>query len=112
MKHATRPMSDLILALAPPMVWAAHFFGVYLTEALLCTTKGEAAHGSVLLTGILLTAVAIGLLLGSHARLRAFGKNLHGALKFAGPLALLSLLAVVWTSLPLFLLSACTPRSW
>ena len=42
-----RPMSDLLLALTGPIVWAGHFFGVYLTEALLCSTPGPATGAQV-----------------------------------------------------------------
>jgi hypothetical protein len=111
-----RPVSDLLLASFGPIVWAGHFFGLYLTEALLCSAPGPVTGGQVRWIGAGLTVVALAVLVVFAVRSRgAFGfsddrRTRAGALSsFAGPLTVVSMLAVFWTSLPLFLLPACTP---
>ena len=116
MSAQPRPMSDLLLALGGPMVWATHFFGLYLTEALLCSAPAPSAGAQIRWIGAGLTFIALAGLVAFALRHRhdfhPFTGNATGtsaALSFAGPLTLLSILAVLWTSLPLFLLPACTP---
>ena len=111
-----RPMSDLLLALTGPIVWAGHFFSLYLTEALLCSTPALAAGAQVRWIGAGLTFIALGGLVAFALRHRhdfhLFAGDAAGAsaaLSFAGPLTIVSILAVLWTSLPLFLLPACAP---
>ena len=63
MTRNVRPFSsDLIWALAGPIVWAAHFFLVYGVEAVICT---RTASPSVAMRWIIVaaTAVALGLLI-------------------------------------------------
>ena len=110
-----RPMSDLLLALAGPMVWAGHFFGLYLTEAVLCSTPAPAG-AQVRWIGAGLTVIALAALAAFALRHRhgfhLFACDATGAsaaLSFAGPLTIVSILAVLWTSIPLFLLPACAP---
>ena len=110
-----RPMSDLLLALTGPIVWAGHFFGLYLTEALLCSAPGPATGGQVRWIGAGLTVIALGGLVAFALRhrhdLHLFAGDATGAsaaLSLAGPLTIVSILAVLWTSIPLFLLPACS----
>ena len=57
-----------------------------------------------------LTVLALGALLALASRHRNDGPaGSSAALGFALPLTLLSALAVVWTSLPLWFLPACAP---
>jgi hypothetical protein len=106
MSPATRrPVTDLLLALAGAIVWAAHFFGVYLAQALLCAHRNPTIQTPVSLVGALLTVLAL-------AAMFAFAIRQHrgasdAALFFALPLTAVSAVGVVWTSLPLFLLPAC-----
>ena len=109
-----RPVSDLLFISFGPIVWAAHFFGLYLTEALLCSAPGPATGGQVRWIGAGLTVIALAVLMAFAVRSRdAFGfsddrRTRTGALSsFAGPMTIISTLAVVWTSIPLFLLPAC-----
>ena len=111
-----RPMSDLLLALTGPIVWAGHFFGLYLTEALLCSAPGPATGAQVRWIGAGLTAIALAGLVAFALRHRhdfhLFAGDATGAsaaLSFAGPLTIVSILAVLWTSIPLFLHPACAP---
>jgi len=112
-----QPISDLLLALTGPIVWAGHFFGVYLTEALLCTATGPATGAPVRPIAAGLTVIALAALVAFAFRHRhsfhlSAGDNtgMSAPLSaFAGPLTIVSILAVLWTSIPLFLLPACAP---
>lgn len=101
-----RPITDLLLAFAGPIVWAGHFFGVYLNEAVLCPTQGAAPVRAV---GAMLTVSALAIVVAAAVHHRGNGPAAadSDALAFAFPLTLLSGLAVLWTSVPLFLLPAC-----
>jgi hypothetical protein len=109
MNTRIRPVTDLLLALAGPMVWAGHFFGVYLTEAVLCSPRG--APAPVRSIAVSLTVLALAVIVAFSIRQRHIDLTTgrSAARFFALPLTLLSLLAVLWTSLPLFLLPACAP---
>jgi hypothetical protein len=109
-----RNVGHLLLALTGPIVWAGHFFGVYLTEALLCSAPGPATGGQVRWIGAGLTVIALAVLMTFAVRSRyGFGlsddkrTDLGALSSFAGPLTIVSILAVLWTSVPLFLLPAC-----
>lgn len=111
MTSETRPVTDLLIAFAGPIVWAGHFFAVYLSAALLCSVQGSPMQATVRSIGAALTVFALAAILAVAIRYcrngRAAGPS--AALGFALPLTLLSALAVVWTSLPLLLLPACAP---
>ena len=112
-----RPISDLLFALTGPIVWSGHFFGVYLTEALLCSTPTPAAGAQVRwigggLTAIALVACVAFVLQHRHGLRLSAGDDAGGSdavSMVAGPLTMLSILAVLWTAIPLFLLSPCAP---
>lgn len=110
MSPETRPVTDLLLAFAGPIVWAGHFFGAYLTEALFCPHRDLATQAPAPLIGALLTILALAAMLAFAIRQRRSGPAARrsAALFFALPLTFVSALGVFWTSLPLFLLPACT----
>jgi hypothetical protein len=116
MSTSPRPMRDLLVALFGPIVWAAHFFALYLIQAFTCTAVGPSHVTQVRLLGGGLTLVAIAALLAFaawHSRDFRLVESPAPAdprpqLWFAGPLTLVSALAVAWTAFPLFLLPACT----
>jgi hypothetical protein len=104
-------MSEFLAALFGPIVWSLHFFGLYLIQALLCATA-EAATTAVRATGAGLTIAALLALAAFAVRRYRASQAIAGdggprALAFAGPLTALSILAILWTSVPLFLLPAC-----
>jgi hypothetical protein len=111
MTSDTRPVTDLLFAFAGPIVWAGHFFGVYLTEALLCSGQVSITHATVrsIGAGLTVSALAAMLIFAMRHRRNCRAADPSAALGFALPLTLLSALAVVWTSLPLWLVPACTP---
>jgi hypothetical protein len=61
MTAKARPLSDLLIALAGPIVWAAHFFFIYSMEAIICTRAAAPSH-AMRWIGIAATVTAIGLL--------------------------------------------------
>jgi len=95
-------VGQALLGLIGPIIWAAHFFSLYLAEAMLCVSAD--ANASVRLAGLGLTVVAIAALL--YARSRATQSPWASLIR---PLIDLSMLAVVWTAIPLVVLQTCTP---
>jgi NADH:ubiquinone oxidoreductase subunit 6 (subunit J) len=90
-----------LLALVGPMIWASHFFAVYLAEAVLCS-PAVAADGAVYLAGVVLTiAAVIGLLWVRRSSARGKWSS------FVRPLIDLSIVAVVLTAIPLVIIDAC-----
>jgi hypothetical protein len=107
-------LSHLVLALAGPIVWAAHFFILYLAASFACTSAGT-AHDAVRWIGAGATAAALALLAVWSVRFRKTARGSAGGpsqpevrFAFAVPLTLLSAIAILWSALPLFLLPVCT----
>jgi hypothetical protein len=99
-----------LILMVPPAIWAACFLVIYASESLVCTRAGSAAVHAVLVTaaGLIATGALAALIWrwsawshGGRAESRAF----HRSAGFA--LALLSLLATIWTLLPALILPAC-----
>jgi hypothetical protein len=107
-----RPMIDLLFAMAGPIVWAIHFFGLYLAEAFLCPPAVSADSGIVRPFALILTVVALAVLIWLRVNARtptqAPGAT-SSALSFKRPLIDVSIVAVLWTSIPLFLIDAWRP---
>ena len=108
---AARPVSELLRVFTGPLVWFAHFVIAYGTEAILCT---PAAGAPRLMTGLLAIATALAFAaLGAFAwsmmpRHRAPATEDAAFLRVVAlALAALSLLGVIWTTLPALSLPAC-----
>ena len=101
MTERTSITGQALLALVGPLIWAAHFFSVYLAEAVLCSPS-VSAENSVQVAGGILTAIAVIALLWSRriSRQRAWSR-------FARPLIDLSIVAVMLTTIPLLMIGAC-----
>ena len=111
---AQQPLSTLLWALAGPIIWFVHFVGLYLAEAFLCIAPGPDTGSNLRVTGAVLTLLALTTLLvcfvrGAYADRDREHAIVVGAFPFAGPLTLLSILAVLWTFIPMSLLPACMP---
>jgi hypothetical protein len=110
-----RPLSALLIALAAPIIWFTHFIGLYLAEAFLCT--GPAVASNLRVFGGVWTTLALATLLVLAIRERKVSHHREGdgtaatddQSALVRPLTLLSILAVLWTSGPLFALPGCTP---
>lgn len=107
------PLSSLLFALAGPIVWAAHFFTLYLSEAFACTDRGGAAAVHWIGTGATIVALAALAVWGARFPTSPGGSREGSAslFAFAPPLTVLSMLAILWSAMPLFLLPACTGGS-
>jgi hypothetical protein len=104
---------DLVTALTGPIVWAAHFFFLYLTEAFACAGSNLPAE-AVRWSGLVATITALAALALYLARVYPFrqrGRTAQAetAFIFGAPLALLSMVSILWTAIPLLLLPACAP---
>ena len=115
MSHV-RPFTDLLRLFIGPAVWFAHFTVVYGAEALICTPPIGSPRAMVW-TGLAATAVALGALTIFsvalwHERVPEEAPHEHTGAAFlrSAPLllAVLAMLAVIWTSLPIATLPACT----
>jgi hypothetical protein len=103
-------MLDLLVAMAGPIVWAVHFFGLYLAEAFLCSPPLSAASAIVRPFAAVLTVFALAVLFWLRFNARApadVSGGTLGALSFKRPLVDISIVAVVWTSIPAFLIASC-----
>ena len=95
---------------APLVVWAAHFFGVYVIVAAACTgAVRDGVHDRMAVLGmplILLSALALGVVATLLWRaLRRPHNSLLAWARIGG--ALLALIAIAWTSVPLLILPPC-----
>ena len=110
MRARPRSMFDLLFALAGPIVWAIHFFGLYLAEAFLCPPALSAASAIIRPFTVVLTVIALMMLVWLRVNARAPAEMPSGAsdaLFFERPLVDISIVAVVWTSIPVFLVDSC-----
>lgn len=105
---------DAMDASAPLLLWALHFFVVYIFAALACesTLVGAQLFSYPLIEGVLrlLSLIASLLLLG--LLWRAIALYRHASQKFLPFTRLLCVMlgtiGIVWTSVPMFILSACS----
>jgi hypothetical protein len=107
---------ELVLSLAGPIVWAAHFFVMYAAETLVCIGAAP-SRGQFLTIAIPgTTAALIGLAVfiawqlrfGSHARPTAReGDGSWFLRRASAALAALAMLAILWSAVPVLLLPAC-----
>jgi hypothetical protein len=111
-RHATF-FAGVRAGAAPMLLWSAHFGFCYVAVAVGCTARahGDAASASSLRTA-LLAATAIALAIGAWLLVHACRADARepGALlpkvRLAG--AVLALVGIAWTSLPLALLPLCS----
>jgi len=109
MSVRTRPVGDLLFALIGPMVWAAHFFVVYLLEAMLCV-PGASDSGAARIAAAFATVIALVVLICARLSRRTdCVDGLSQSFSFTRPLIYLSMVAVLWTSLPLLVVQTCQP---
>lgn len=103
MTARTTAIGHALLGLVGPMIWAAHFFLVYLAEAVLCSTAAPADSGVRVVGGGLTIAAVIALLWARRI-------STHRAWSpFTRPLTDLSIVAVILTAIPLLVIGACRP---
>jgi hypothetical protein len=99
-------MLAFLSGLAGPIIWAAHFFAMYLAESVFCDPS--ALHAvAVRVAMIGLSTIAIAALLVVRWQIR--GTTPPRPLAWTRPLIDLSIVAVLWTSLPIFIVNVCKP---
>lgn len=114
-----RSIGNLLLCLGGPVVWATHFFLLYLAQALICTSEaGPGRDRHFALTAAAVTFIAVIGLLGflvlqlRHAALTDREPESRDASCFlheiGAVLAALALLGSAWIAWPAFTLGACT----
>jgi hypothetical protein len=121
MRKATtnvRPLGDLLRVFVGPGLWAIHFAIMYGAEGLICPAL-PAAQGSIMIWTASVASLAVLTALvvyattlarqWSSADLAAGSNSIVFLRSLALLLALLSMVGVIWTTLPLVFLSACTP---
>ena len=99
-------LTNLLLGTAPLLVWAAHFVFSYVFVAVSCAA-GPVRTAALLMASVIAIVATAVLLWRSVQRLR----RRHGPQRLrdvatAGS-AVLALLAIVWTSVPMLLISGC-----
>ncbi len=102
MRAGANASREALLILVGPIVWAAHFFAVYLAEAILCSLDGSGYAHTVRVVGLLLSFVAASVL--ACIRLRA-RRDIWPSV--SRPLIDLSIVAIILTSIPLLMMHAC-----
>lgn len=107
MRTQDRLLTKMTVAVAPLLVWAAHFFFCYAWTAAACQRGGDPA--AALGVASVLALITAGLLLAASLR-RLCGAPQQVSLivwvHFAS--AALALVAIVWTCVPMLMLEMCT----
>ncbi len=99
-----RPLAELLQVFVGPGLWFAHFAVMYGAEALIC--RDAAGAHLMIWTGVAATLAALGALAVFAALLvRERSAFLRDATLL---LALIAMLGVAWTALPLVLVKACS----
>lgn len=112
----TRFWIELLFLIAGPVIWLAHYLFIYIVNALHCA-RPQSWLSTVWLalpisSWIILGASALALTsmawaaIRQHRRIAAYGLPRFHA-KLSAALCLLSALAVVWQTLPVFMVSEC-----
>ena len=110
----TRFWVELLFLIAGPMIWLAHFLFIYTVNAVACARPGLAgtwmglpASSWLIVTGSALALAGMAVATWrQRQRVQALGApEFHAWLTAA--LCVLSAVAVIWETLPVFLVSAC-----
>lgn len=107
---------DLLFLIAGPTIWMVHFLAIYIVNALGCARPRSALalpalglplSSWLILAGTALALAAMAIVTARQAgRVRKFGLDTFH-LWLTGALCLLSALAVIWQTVPVFLVAAC-----
>jgi hypothetical protein len=118
-RHSARSSKGLGFVLAGPAIWAMHFFVLYASEGFLCAAGPWAAADAVRLISLTTTTIAVAALLAflgwqaqrGWRRQRAAAIDAVAYRDISMGLAVMALLAVIWSALPAILLPVCTPAA-
>ncbi len=108
--------SDLLFLIAGPTIWMVHFLAIYIVNALGCARPRSALalpalglplSSWLILAGTVLALAVMAIVTARQAgRVRKLGLDTFH-LWLTGALCLLSALAVIWQTVPVFLVAAC-----
>lgn len=105
----------LMLLLAGPIIWAAHFVIIYSVHGISCARPawhgywGGVSPASWIIVAASLLALAAMALIYRHLRTRMPFMGNPGFLSWlAGALSLLSAVAIIWETIPVLWLPACS----
>ena len=112
-RHSARSIKGLGFVLAGPAIWAIHFFVLYASEGFLCAAGPWAAADAVRLISLTATTIAVAALLVflGVQRQRPAAIEAVAYRDISMGLAVMALLAVIWSALPAILLPVCTPAA-
>lgn len=111
--HATSFTRNALRLCAGPLIWAAHFLGIYGLTGVVCARPDAQVAwlgSSILVWGVgaasVAALVAIAALQWRAGRQQASDDS--GFIRWtAAALSVLSSIAIVWETMPVFLVSAC-----
>ena len=107
MRAHDRLLSQMTLAVAPLLVWAAHFFFCYAWTAAACQRGGDPAFALVVGSVLAFTGASLLLARALWRMCRAPRPvRLIAWVHFAS--AVLALAAIAWTCVPMLMLEMCT----
>lgn len=104
----------LLLLIAGPLVWAVHFLTIYIFVGIVCARPqwnpawmgiSMAGWGTLVATGVALIALAV-VFFQSRPQTGAPGDRVF-VYRVSVGLILLSLVAIIWETMPVFLVPAC-----
>lgn len=113
MQARDRFFQDALDASAPLLLWALHFFVVYIFVALSCgsTLVDATLFGRPLIESVCLALTVLALLIVAGSLWRAIGYcrlDAHSLLPLVRlGCAMLGMIGILLTSVPMFILSAC-----
>ena len=107
---------ELVFLVAGPLIWSAHYLFVYAVNALRCARSPTLLSGMwwgfsgaawMLVASSLLALIAMGWVVALQYRRKASTEQPAFHARLTTMLCLLSAMAVVWQTLPVFMVSAC-----
>jgi hypothetical protein len=107
MRTQDRLLGQMTMAVAPLLVWAAHFFFCYAWTAAACHRGGDPALALSMASALALAAAAL-LLTRALRRLCRAPRPVRLIVWVHFASAALALAAIVWTCVPMLMLDMCT----
>ena len=106
MRTQDRLLSRMTLAVAPLLVWAAHFFFCYAWTAVVCERGGDPGVALVV-ASVLAAGAAVALLMRALRPLCGARPPVRLIVWVHFALAALALAAIAWTCVPILMLPMC-----
>lgn len=112
LSHFTR---SFLLIFSGPIIWAVHFLAIYGAAGVICARPAaarlqwlglHAADWSTLVASVAAIAVISGIVVRTH-RQQAHAGHAGFTPWMAAGLGLLSIIAIVWETLPILLIPSC-----